>query len=475
MIDRIEKSACTSVMVGKKASLNGSTFIARNEDRLVAIYPKRFLIQPAVSGRKEVYKSTYNKLEVPLPESGYRYSSTPNITMEDGINEEDGFNEKGVGESATESVYANERVLACDPYNKDGLAEDSMTTLVLPFINSAREGVQYLGNLIAKYGAAEGNGVQFNDRDEVWYMEIATGHHWVAVRIPDDCYAVAANQIAIEEIDFNDPDNFMWSDGIQEFVEQNHLNPDEGHFNFRHIFGTDTEKDHHYNTPRVWFAQRYLNPEVEQEPESPNMPFIRKPSRKLSLEDIQYILKSHYNETKYDPLGNGDLRDRKKYRAISLSRTANSHILEMQSNGEGVQWLSFGVPAFCPHIPFFTNANDTDPSYSKTPVKMDLQTDSAYWLYETLAMVVESHYADFIQDDLDFQKELSQWSHAKVNEINYYVATHDLKGEELTKFLTDQNHEIVARCNQRTKEFIAELITRGTELSDLTFKMDPNL
>ena len=153
MIDRIEKSACTSVMVGKKASLNGSTFIARNEDRLVAIYPKRFLIQPAVSGRKEVYKSTYNKLEVPLPESGYRYSSTPNVTMEDGINEEDGFNEKGVGESATESVYANERVLACDPYNKNGLAEDSMTTLVLPFINSAREGVQYLGKLIAKYAA----------------------------------------------------------------------------------------------------------------------------------------------------------------------------------------------------------------------------------------------------------------------------------------------------------------------------------
>ena len=106
---------------------------------------------------------------------------------------------------------------------------------------------------------------------------------------------------------------------------------------------------------------------------------------------------------------------------------------------------------------------------------MDLQTDSAYWLYETLAMVVESHYADFIQDDLDFQKELSQWSHAKVNEINDYVAAHALKGEELTKFLTDQNHEIVAHCNQRTKEFIAELITRGTELSGLTFKMDPNL
>ena len=52
MIDRIEISACTSMMVGKKASLDGATYISRNEDRLVAIYPKRFVVQPAVTGRK---------------------------------------------------------------------------------------------------------------------------------------------------------------------------------------------------------------------------------------------------------------------------------------------------------------------------------------------------------------------------------------------------------------------------------------
>ena len=67
MIDRIEKSACTSVMVGKKASLNDSTFIARNEDRLVAIYPKRFLIQPAVSGRKEVINQLITSLKCRYP------------------------------------------------------------------------------------------------------------------------------------------------------------------------------------------------------------------------------------------------------------------------------------------------------------------------------------------------------------------------------------------------------------------------
>ena len=74
MIDRLERSACTSMMVGKNASTDGSTYISRNEDRLVAIHPKRFTVMPAVSGRHETYVSAYNKLTVPLPESGYRYT-----------------------------------------------------------------------------------------------------------------------------------------------------------------------------------------------------------------------------------------------------------------------------------------------------------------------------------------------------------------------------------------------------------------
>lgn len=164
---RFKNSACTSIMVGKKASMDGSTFIARNEDRVVAIEPKRFIVQPAVSGRDETYVSPYNKLTVKLPATGMRYTATPSGDQSMGPNEEDGFNEANVGESATESVYANDRVLAYDPYVKNGLAEDSMTNLVLPYIHSAREGVEYLGKLVSKYGSAEGNGVQFNDQNEV--------------------------------------------------------------------------------------------------------------------------------------------------------------------------------------------------------------------------------------------------------------------------------------------------------------------
>lgn len=474
---RFRKSACTSVMVGKKASMDGSTFIARNEDRVLAIEPKRFIVQPAVSGRDETYVSAYNGLTVKLPANGMRYTATPSGDQSKGPNEEDGFNEANVGESATESVYANDRVLAYDPYVKNGLAEDSMTTLVLPYIHSAREGVKYLGNLIAKYGSAEGNGVQFSDQNEVWYMEIATGHQWVAVRIPDDCYAVAANQIAIEQIDFDDPDNYMWSPSIQEFVNLHGLNPDQDQWNFRHIFGTNTKKDHHYNTPRVWFAQRYLNPiaAANQTPESADIPFIRKPERKIAVEDIQYILKSHYNETKYDPLGDGDEHDRKTYRAISLSRTAQSHILQMRNDVDpkhaAIQWIALGVPSFNAYVPFFTNADDTDVSYRELPAKMDLK--SAFWLNEALAMVVESHYNDFAEKDLDFQKELGEWARRKIHEVDEHVKS--LEGKELTTYLTSQNHEIANHFNTRAKELLFDLMTQGTELSALTFKMDPNL
>jgi len=373
--------------------------------------------------------------------------------------------------SATESVYGNERVLGYDPLIENGVAEDSITTLVLPYIDSARDGVKRLGELIAKYGATESNGVQFSDQDEVWYMEIATGHHWVAIRIPDDCYAFAANQIGIEEIDFDNPDYYMWSDGIQEFVDEHGLNPDEGKFNFRHIFGTNTKSDHHYNTPRVWYAQKYLNPSIEQNPESSELPFLRKAERKISVEDIQYILKSHYNETQFDPLGNGSDDDKRRYRAISLSRTANSHILQLKPDKLSVEWKCYGIPSFTTFVPFFTDANETDESYSTISNSMNLK--DAYWIYEALSMVVESHYNEFIEEDLDYQKELSQWSRQKIQSVENDAAS--LFGTELTEYLTQQNHEIVTYFNDKAKELLAKLVTEGTELSGLTFKMDPNL
>jgi len=335
--------------------------------------------------------------------------------------------------------------------------------------------VKYLGDLIAKYGSTESNGVEFFDEDEIWYMEIATGHHWVAIRIPDDCYAVAANQIGIETIDFKDSDNYMWSKGIQEFVAEHNLNPDLDSWNFRHIFGTSTKQDRHYNTPRVWYGQKVLNPSIAQDPESSDLPFLRKPEKKIAVEDIQHILASHYNETKYDPIGGGSDEDKKRYRAISLSRTANSHILQIRDSkkvaANAIEWKALGIPSFTTYVPFFTNADDIDESYSYVPEKLDLK--SAYWLYESLAMIVESHYSEFSTANLDYQKELASWARQKIESVD--KETKGMSGQKLTDYLTEQNHQIAKHFNDATKAHLGDLITQGTELSKLTFKMDPNL
>lgn len=470
----MNEQACTTILVGKKASVDGSTMIARNDDTFMPITPQKFIVHPAVHGRNETLTSGKNGFTAPLPADGYRYQGVPNIEVaEKGVFEENGFNEKNVGISSTESVYGNEHTLTFDPFVKNGLAEDSLPTMVIPFINSAKEGVQYLGKLIAKYGSPEGNGVLFNDKNDVWYMEIVTGHQWVAQRIPDDAYAVAANQVAIQWIDFDDPDNFMWSENIREFVAEHHLNPDKEGFNFRHIFGTDNEKDRHYNTPRVWYGQHYFNPSIEQDPQSSELPFICHAEKLISVADVEYVLGSHYNETKYDPFT--DSPEGKKFRPISMNRTQNSHVMQIRNDvpeeQSAIMWMTFGMPSFAPYLPFHANVTETDPSFANTPLTYDRK--SAYWLYRTVSMIVESHYAEFVQEDIDYLKDCRM-------ALGQFVADTDAKaaklsGAELTEFLTAQDKLMVADMRDKAEELIGRLITKGLTLSKLTYNVDINL
>ena len=68
-------------------------------------------------------------------------------------------------------------------------------------------------------------------------------------------------------------------------------------------FGTYTEQDRHYNTNRQWYIQKLFNPEIEQDPQDGDIPFIRKAAKKITKEDIEFALGSHYQDTPYDPFG----------------------------------------------------------------------------------------------------------------------------------------------------------------------------
>lgn len=467
-------SACTSILIGKAASVDGSVMIGRNEDSRPA-WPKHFVVHPAATTNNAIFKSTDNGFEMPLPDEAFKYTATPEWSDIYGLFEEDGINQYGVAMSATESTYANNRVLAADPLVKDGIGEEAMVTVTLPYIKTAREGVNRLGTIISHYGTSESNGILFADRNEAWYFETGSGHYWVAQRIPDDSYAVVANQMAIQNIDFDDPEHFMWHSGIQSFVEKYALNPNREGFNFREIFGTNNQMDAYYNLPRVWYGQKMFNPSIQQATNSHTLPFIRQAEKLLSVEDAKAFLSSHFQETPYDPIGTGTPEEKKQFRPVSLATTQESHILQLRQYSQpelsGIHWLAMGVAAQSVYVPFYAGITETPADYQR-----GLETyspDSAYWVFKHTGILVDPHYNLFGEQLKKVQQELTQ--HFAASVIQTDQKAQHLNGPELSATLTAVSSKNAELALEKYRDLSAKLITQATALSPLRYKQDLNL
>ena len=181
---------CTTLLVGNKASNDGSTMIARTDDGHFDV-KKLIVVEPKDQPRK--YKSVISHAEVELPEEPLRYTACPSVDPQHGVWAATGINAANVGMTATETITSNPRVLAADPLVEDkkakskkekdvpgGIGEEDIVVLVLPYIRSAREGVLRLAGLLEKYGTYESNGIAFNDGEEIWWLETIGGHHWMA-------------------------------------------------------------------------------------------------------------------------------------------------------------------------------------------------------------------------------------------------------------------------------------------------------
>ena len=269
--------ACTTILVGKKASYDGSTIIARNDDSPSGRFtPKKYVVvHPDEQPRK--YISVLSHVEIDLPDNPMRYTAVPNALEGDGIWAASGVNEANVAMTATETITSNPRVLGADPlvvYQPDkdgqeeikgGIGEEDIVCLVLPYIHSAREGVKRLGSLLEQYGTYEMNGIAFQDAEEIWWLETIGGHHWMARKVPDDVYVIMPNQLGIDQFNledaFSEQKEYMCSADSKDFIEKYHLNlAMDGVLNPRDAFGSHDDSDHVYNTPRAWYMGRCLNP-----------------------------------------------------------------------------------------------------------------------------------------------------------------------------------------------------------------------
>ncbi|MBM6782747.1 C69 family dipeptidase, partial [Bacteroides mediterraneensis] len=153
-----------------------------------------------------------------------------------------------------------------------------------------------------------------------------------ARRIPDDAYVVAPNRLNIDEFDFESPD-FMASADLQAIIADYKLNPDFEGYNLRHIFGSATVKDTHYNNPRAWYVQHYFDPNSQTTPLDQDQPFIVHADRKISVDDIMFLMASHYQNTPYDVYGDqGTAAEKKRFRPIGINRNFETHILQIRND-----------------------------------------------------------------------------------------------------------------------------------------------
>ena len=81
--------------------------------------------------------------------------------------------------------------------------------------------------------------------------------------------------------------------------------------------------------------------------------------------------------------------------------------------------------------------------------------------------------SEFAKPDLDYLKSIRQYFHSWVAENTDKLD--GLSDKEATAYLNDRTKGMLDEVHQRTKTLMAELMTKGVEMSKLTFDMDPNL
>ncbi|MBQ8110652.1 MAG: C69 family dipeptidase [Clostridia bacterium] len=409
---------CTTILVGKNASNDHSTMIARTDDGHFDV-KKLIVVEPKKQPRK--YKSVISHVEIELPDDPMRYTACPSVDGKEGIWAATGINAANVGMTATETITSNPRVLAADPlvtYKKakargekdvpGGIGEEDIVVLVLPYIRTARQGVVRLAELLEKYGTYESNGIAFNDGDEVWWLETIGGHHWMAKKVPDDAVVVAPNQFGMDAFDLEDAfgaqKEHMCSADLRAFIAENHLDLNQnGAFNPRDVFGSHTDMDHIYNTPRAWFMGRYLaprghrweGPDAEFTPESDDIPWCFVPERRVAVEDVKYLLSTHYQGTPYNPYSSQDTGKRGMYRSIGINRTGVTSVCQIRADApeavRGVEWICFGSTTFDALLPVYPNVAKM-PKYL-SDVTLDASTENFYWASRLIGALADSCYA----------------------------------------------------------------------------------
>lgn len=473
---------CTTILAGKKVTNDNSTIISRSDDGGFDVKKVTVMLP---QNQPKTYNSVISHLSIELPEKPLRYTYAPNVSKHSGIWPACGINEANVAMTASETITSNPRVLSADPYvsfqpkteeNEEqagGIGEEDLVTLVLPYIKTAREGVLRLGSLLEQYGTYEANGVAFSDANEIWWLETIGGHHWIAKRVPDDRIVIMPNQFGLDDFDFKDAfgpqEANLCSSDLQNFTESFHLYTglDPLNFNPRLAYGSRKDGDRLYNTPRAWFMARYLlertykwdGDSPDFTPESNDIPWSFKPERKVTIEEIKYLLSSYYQGTPYCPYSENSSQ-KGKYRSIGVPNSDVCGILQIRGDLpkeiQSIEWLSMGGGAFTSCFPVYTFV-DRLPSYiDETPETVS--TESMYWQSRLIAALTDAHYKSSIIYSERYQESVFTLTRKILNESDSRI----LKNGFNTEILEEANEKIIKAVKAESDKALGNLLKNAS-------------
>jgi len=413
-----ECEGCTSILVGRAASADGSTMTSHSCD--------------STTDRTWIDLTPHRKHE---PGSMAKLYQDPKRTT--GPDDEDRID---VGEiPQVPETYAfmnaaypimNEHQLAIGETTMGGKRElqsdngiidcPELYRLVLERAKTAREAIRVADALTKEYGYNDsGETFTFADPNEVWLFEIfgpgkgKKGAVWAAVRIPDDHVAVSANAPRIRRIDLKDPEHYMASDNVFTLArEMGWWSPDSGEpFDFCTAYGTRTAMG---SRRREWRALSRIAPSLRLDPNAEHYPLSVKAEKKLTVEAVLEMFRDTYQDTPFDmtrslvvpdkagklvknPIANPFMHNDylqafniQSERTIACKRATYLSVTQsrawLPNPIGGVVWLGYDNPVTTPHTPFYIGISQMPASYM-IDGRAKFRRDCAWWAFRQVSQL----------------------------------------------------------------------------------------
>ena len=412
-------SACTNLLVGKKASKNGEAYLTYSADSY-GMYG-RLLHYPASKHApgtmRRIVDGDTHKYLGEIPEAPVTYNVVGNI------------NEHQV--AITETTFGGRHELAPkDPMG--GIDYVSLMALGLQRAKTAREAIKVMTDLVARYGySSEGESFSIADPNEVWIMEMIgkgdekKGAVWVAVRIPDDCISAHANQSRIHKFDLKDKKNVMYAKDVIKFARQKgYFNGKDADFSFSDAYSPADFGSQRFCDARAWSLFNHFVNGMDKYVDfvdgkhigtSEVMPLYFKPKAPLELSDVMRAMRDHYEDTPFDITNNAgagtngapyrpspltwEYKGKKYFNERPVSTHQASFVVVAQLRGNlpnpvgGVLWFANDEANTTPFVPIYC-------SLTKVPECFDDATandhtfswKSAFWLCNWVSNMVYPRY-----------------------------------------------------------------------------------